>query len=153
MTAVNSFIQEGESLDYANSGAAIGYLDIVVGTDKIFIANCAIPQNGTGTVFAEGVFEFPAVTNAAFTFGQKLYYDATNGVVTAVPAGHIYIGYATEAKATATATAKVNLVDVNPGTKVANQAASVATTAAGAVTDLNTLIAALKTAGIMTPDA
>ncbi|MFA7658777.1 MAG: DUF2190 family protein [Candidatus Gastranaerophilaceae bacterium] len=154
MTAVNSFIQEGKSLDYTNSGSTtINYLDIVVETDRIFIANCTIVAGATGSVLTEGVFEFPAVTNAAFTFGQKLYYNATSGVITSMAAGNIYVGYAVEAKATETATIKVKLVDVNSISKLANQPASVATTVAGAVADLNTLIAALKTKGFMTPDA
>ena len=110
MTAANSFVQDGKNLDYINSGAtAIGYLDVVAGTDRIFIAAESIAPGELGSVYSEGVFEFPAKADDVFTFGQKLYYDATNGYITSLATDHIYAGYATEAKAATVTTVNLKL--------------------------------------------
>lgn len=103
----NNFIQKGDIVDYKNGGeSAINYGDIVVGTDKIFIAAENIAIGATGGVHAEGVFELTTSDTSAITFGEKMYYDATNDGVTAdatvttgtgndaVTTNNIFVGYA-----------------------------------------------------------
>lgn len=158
MAAVNSFIQEGETLDYINSGeTTISYLDIVEGTDRIFVAACEIAPDNQGSVLTEGVFEFNTVNNQAFTVGQKLFYDTTAKLVTSTATGNIYIGYAIAAKAQTDTVVNVKLVDDTTNTsvitKAANQVASTATDVAGLKTDFNALLTKLKTAGLMTADS
>jgi len=80
MAKATQFVQDGVRIDYTAS-SAVGYLDIVPGTSKIFVAAEAIAAGATGAVYAEGVFELPAKAEA-FTFGQAVYYDSTNGYVT-----------------------------------------------------------------------
>ncbi len=111
------FIQKGDIVDYTNSGeAAIEYGQLIVEKDKVFVAAEEIAPGATGGVHASGVFEMAAETTAAFAFGQKIYYDATNKVATATAetgtstkTPNAYIGIAVEAKAESAATAKIKL--------------------------------------------
>ena len=110
MAKVNSFIQKGDKLDYTNStGTDIGYLDIVVVNNKVYIASAAIANGATGILEATGVWEFPAVATTAFSFGDKIYYDATAGNVNKTASGNSYCGLAVAAKASSGTSAWVNI--------------------------------------------
>lgn len=116
------FIQKGDIVDYTNSGeAAIEYGQLIIGKDKIFVAAEEIAPGATGGVHTSGVFEMAAEATAAFAFGQKIYYDATNKVATnkvatataetgsTTKTPNAYIGIAVEAKAESAAVAKIKL--------------------------------------------
>lgn len=110
------YIQEGKRLDYTNTtNATIKYLDVIVATDRIFIAAEDIPVNATGSVFAEGVFEIPAKKADVLTVGQQVYYtsqitkDATTGSDSNIT-NNVVAGYAVKAK---TATESVAVVKIN----------------------------------------
>lgn len=104
-----NYVQPGKIINYANnSGADIAYGDVVVLTSRIGVAACPIPSGGIGTVALEEVYEMPAETTAAFTVGQKLYWDAENKRLTAT-AGAIAAGVAVEAKAAADSSALVKM--------------------------------------------
>lgn len=119
------FIQKGDIVDYTNSGeAAIKYGQLIIGKDKIFVAAEEIAPGATGGVHTSGVFEMAAEATAAFAFGQKIYYDATNKVATATAetgstataetgsttkTPNAYIGIAVEAKVKSAAVAKIKL--------------------------------------------
>lgn len=110
------YIQEGKRLDYTNTtNATIKYLDVIVATDRIFIAAEDIPAGAVGSVFAEGVFEIPAKKADVLTVGQKVYYttqitkDATTGASDNATA-NLLAGYAVAAK---TANDEVALVKIN----------------------------------------
>lgn len=98
MAKANSFIQEGETLDFQNStGNDIGYRDVIASGGRIFIAGENIANGNIGSVHTEGVFELPADNTTAFTFGDALYWDNTNGKVTKTT-GSVKAGYAAAAK-------------------------------------------------------
>ena len=99
---MTQYLQKGERIDYVNSSEnTIKYLDVVAGTDKVFIAAEEIAPGATGAVYSEGVFELKAKSGEAFTFGQALYYDSTNKELTSTSTSNKYFGYAVEAKASA----------------------------------------------------
>lgn len=109
MATATQFIQDGKILDYTNSGSsAIGYLDIIPGTDKIFIAAEGIAVGALGSMYAEGVFELPAKAADVFTLGQKVYYSTTDGI-TSTATGNVYAGFTTEAKAASDTTVNVKI--------------------------------------------
>lgn len=112
MTSAVQYIQKGETLDYTNNSQAdIEYLEIVTingVTDKFFIAAEKIAVKATGGLFTPGkVFELPAVNNAAFALGDRLFYDSTACKITKVSTGNIYAGYAAADKAATDITAYV----------------------------------------------
>lgn len=105
-----SYIQRGETIDYTNPGPApIAYGDVVGLTNRIGIAGENIAVGATGSVHVVGVYELPAVNNAAFTIGQQLYWDPVANVLTNVDQNNIPAGWATEPKAQAATTARVKI--------------------------------------------
>ncbi len=106
------FIQKGEKIDYTNPGPVPILYDRVVNlASRIGIAGESIAVGATGTVYVTGVFELPAVNNAAFIVGQTLYWDPVAGLVTNVAGNNIPAGWATEPKAPNGVTARVRLCD------------------------------------------
>lgn len=110
MALATQFVQEGKTLAYTNSsGSDIAYLEVIAPTSFahiIFIAAEAIANGKTGNVYTEGVFELPAITGTAFTFGEVLYF--ANGKLNKTSGRKV--GFAAEAKASAAATALVKLI-------------------------------------------
>lgn len=108
--AKGTYIQKGEIIDYTNSsGAAIGYGDVVPLVSRIGIAAENIPIGITGSLKTEGIYELPAVNNAAFAVGDPLYWDGAAGNLTKTATGTILAGWCVEAKATATTVGKVKI--------------------------------------------
>jgi predicted RecA/RadA family phage recombinase len=105
-----TFVQKGDNIDFT-AAADIAYMDVVTLTDRIGVALENIANGATGTVTLTGVFEFPAATGSgkALTVGQKVYWDATNSVITPTATDNIFAGYAVAAKAAATAVARVRI--------------------------------------------
>lgn len=105
-----TYIQKGDTIDYTNSGnAAIAYGDVIPATNCVLIAAENIAVGATGGADAVGVFELAAVNNAAFAVGDKLYWDATNKVLTKTSAGNTPAGICVATKAQTSATGKVKL--------------------------------------------
>ena len=99
---MTQFIQKGERIDYINSSEnTIEYMDVVAGTNKLFVAAEKIAPGATGAVYAEGVFEIAAKSGEAFTFGQMLYYDSSAKKLTGTASTNAYFGYATAPKTSA----------------------------------------------------
>ena len=106
---MTQFVQNGERVDYTNGGSsAIEYNAIVAGADKVFVAAEKIEAGATGAVYAEGVFEFTTADTDAIAFGQKMYYNADDGITatasvtegeeqSAVTTPNIFVGYAVQA--------------------------------------------------------
>lgn len=104
------FIQKGDTIDYTNPGLApIQYGSVVNLTTRIGVAGENIAVGATGSLHVAGVFELPAVNNAAFTVGQQLYWDPVAQVLTDVAQNNIPAGWATEPKAQAATTARVKI--------------------------------------------
>ena len=108
MANATQFAQDGVRIDYTASSADVGYLEIVPGTNKIFVAAEPIAKGSTGAVYAEGVFELPAKAEA-FTFGQTVYFDKTNGYVTTTSTSNVVAGYVVAAKAESATSALVKI--------------------------------------------
>lgn len=103
------YVQPGKAIEYTNAGEeTIRYGDVVALTSCIGVAAADIEPGATGVIELSGVYEMPADTSAAFTQGQKLYWDASGQKVTATE-GDVEAGIAVEAKDTAGALALVKL--------------------------------------------
>ena len=106
------YIQAGRIINYRNdTNAAIKYGDVIVITGHIGIATVDITAGSIGSAELEGVYELPAENTVAYTVGQGVYWDATNGRVTSTKAasGAIVAGMVIEPKDVASATALVKL--------------------------------------------
>ena len=76
---MKNFIQEGEILDYLNSGSAITSGSIVVVGEIVCVAAEDIAATtGTGALYTEGVFSVTKVGSQAWTVGDKVFWDKTN---------------------------------------------------------------------------
>ena len=105
---MTKYIQKGDIVDYTNNGAtAIVYGDVVVGKDRVFVAAEEIAVGATGGVYSGGVFEFTTSDATAIEYGQKLYFDAADKVVTATSTSNVAIGYAVQAIAASEGSKKV----------------------------------------------
>lgn len=94
----NQFLQDGELLDYTPS-SAVAAGDVVLLTDRVFVAPRAIPANTLGSVATCGVFQIQKTTGEAWTMGQKLYWNAGTSKATTTSSTHKVIGYAAAAAA------------------------------------------------------
>jgi len=105
------FVHEGKTIDYLNPGPQpIPYNSVVsLGGNRIGVAGETIAVGATGSVHVSGVFELPAVNNAAFAVGDDLYWDPVAGVLTNVALNNVPAGWATEPKAAAGTTARVKI--------------------------------------------
>lgn len=91
-----AYFQRGEALDYTNgTGSDIDAGTVIVlGTKaKIAVAGCDIPAGATGSVFVEGVFEFPEKPGeSAIAQGAPVYWDGSG--ITATSSSNTPAGYA-----------------------------------------------------------
>ena len=87
------FVQRGDSIDHTPA-ADVAAGDVVVQEDLVGIAKLDIKADALGALAVEGVFDFPKETGAgkAIPAGQKVYWDATPGVVKKTSAGATYLG-------------------------------------------------------------
>jgi len=75
-----NYIQDGEVITYANSGAAITSGSVVAMSHIVGVALVDIAATtGTGQVAISGVFEVPKVTASAIVAGEKLLWDSSAG--------------------------------------------------------------------------
>jgi predicted RecA/RadA family phage recombinase len=108
--AKGTYIQKGKTIDYKNGGeAAIEYKEVIPLVTRIGIAGENIAVDATGSAETEGVYELPAVNNAAFAVGDQLYWDATAGKLTKTSEGNTAAGWCTEVKAEAGTVARVKI--------------------------------------------
>ena len=106
------YIQKGETIDFTNLGPLPILYDSVVNLgSRIAIAGETIAVGATGSLHVTGVFELPAINNAAFAVGDTLYWDPIALNLTNVGVNNIPAGWAAEPKLLAGATARVKLND------------------------------------------
>ena len=109
MSRIAVEVQNGRYLDYVpGSDVAVG--DVVPLTTFCGVAMTDIPSGTVGTIAAEGVFEVPAVNNAAFAPGDRLYWNAATKKATKTSTDNTPLGLAVAVKAAAGAFARVLLV-------------------------------------------
>lgn len=107
---MTNFVQEGESLEYANTGAAIAAgAVVVIGTVVGIAATDIAATTGVGTVVTAGVFNLPKNVGTTITQGSLVYWDATPGEVTTTSSGNTLMGTAHAAAGSADATCDVRL--------------------------------------------
>ena len=105
------YIQKGETIDYTNGGAtAIVYGAVIPLTNCIGIAGETIAVGAIGSVNLEGVFELAAINTAAFSVGDRLFWDASASKLTNVSAGNTPAGLCVEGKLEAGTVARVKLL-------------------------------------------
>lgn len=110
MSAMTKPIQIGSQINYTNAGETkINGRDIVPLTNLCGIAQADIAAGETGVLILSGVHEVPAITTAAFTVGQLVYWDATNEKATNVATGNTALGFVTASKAQSAAAARVRI--------------------------------------------
>ena len=105
-------VQAGRVINYANTSDAaadISVGDVVGLVSMCGIAEANIPKGSTGAVTLEGVWEVPAVTNAAFSVGDVVYWNASSEYVTKTATNNVFFGIVVEAKGTTAGKAKVML--------------------------------------------
>lgn len=108
---MSDYVQIGEKIDFTNTtGTDILYHDVVpIGTACVGVAEMAIPQDETGTVNLEGIWDLTADTATTFEVGDMLYWNTAGKKLTKtnsdVPAGICVLK-----KETATETARVKLL-------------------------------------------
>lgn len=102
-------VQSGDAIDYTPTSAVAAGAVVVLGTVGVGIAQTAIAANVKGSLVVEGVVEHAKATGAV-TLGAKVYYDATNNVLTTTASGNTLAGYAVAAAASGDANATVKLM-------------------------------------------
>lgn len=75
-----NYVQDGDVIEYANSGAAISSGDVVVVGNQIGVALVDIAATtGTGSVAMAGVFDLPKVNAAVISQGENVMWDSSAG--------------------------------------------------------------------------
>ena len=85
--------QEGKTIPYTPS-VAVAAGDVIVQGSLVAIASVAIPANKTGALTVRCVGRFPhdGTSGSAISAGAKVYWDATNEVITESSGGNTYLG-------------------------------------------------------------
>jgi len=107
-------LNEIQPADYT-PGSAVAAGDVVVQGDMVGIATQDIAANALGALAVNnGVWTCPKDTGSgsALSAGTKVYWDATNEVVTSTASTHKQMGYVETAAAASAST--VNVVKVPP---------------------------------------
>jgi predicted RecA/RadA family phage recombinase len=112
------YVQDDEAVDYTPT-TAVAAGDVVVQGDLVGVAKQPIAANALGALAVEGVFDFPKAAGAGtgLAAGTKVYWDATDHVVTAsadngaTPAtAYVALGKVVLAAADAATTVRVRLL-------------------------------------------
>ena len=73
-----NFVQDGNVIDYSNSGSAISSGDLVVMGETLGVALVDIAATtGTGAVAVTGVYNFAKVSGAVIAQGESLTWDVS----------------------------------------------------------------------------
>lgn len=102
------YVQNGNVIDVIAS-ADISVGDVVPLTNMCGVALVDIAANDTGSVKLDGVFTLPTDTGAAWSVGEKVYWDATNNRATKTSTSNTPLGFAVTAKASAGTSCNVKL--------------------------------------------
>ena len=95
----NQFVQAGKLIDYTPSGAAVSAGQVVLCTDRVFVAPLAIADGALGSLATEGVWTIQKTTGEAWTLGQKLYWVAGTSKASTTAGSNKVMGYAAKAAA------------------------------------------------------
>lgn len=150
---MKNYICTGERIQVVAPSGGITAGSVILIGSKVAVATTSAIETETAVAQTEGVFEV-AKAVGAISQGDSLFFDNTAKNLTKTVSGNTLAGYAYKSALSADTTVQLVLTDntnsVPTFTTVAAQVDSVATTAAGAVIDLNLLLAKLRASGIMT---
>lgn len=105
---MTNYIQEGDRLQVvAPSGGIASGAFVLVGL-KGTVAVTGGVEGETVVVATEGVYEIAKATGA-INAGVKVYWDATNSVITTTASGNTLVGWAFKAAASGDATVQICL--------------------------------------------
>lgn len=105
-----SYIQVGDSLNYANkSGSVIAAGDVVKLAERYSVAAADIAVGAVGVVTVDGVFEMPAESTAVFAMGAAVCWDDSAKCVVAKTDGKPVLGWAVVDKAAGAPLAYIKL--------------------------------------------
>ena len=108
-----TYVRDGKTLTYSNTGAAISSGDVVLMSNTVGVAIADIAATtGTGAVQIEGVWTLAAAAGA-WVQGDNLYWDNTAKKFTKTASGNTLAGIAADTKASAATTGNVKLNAVN----------------------------------------
>ena len=104
-----TYWQIGRKIDYVNAGTEkIEYGSIIPLVERIAVAGAEIPAGEKGILITEGVFEMPKAAEEV-AIGTSLYYDKTNGNVTATSTNNVPAGWAVEPAGVSDGTVKIKI--------------------------------------------
>lgn len=95
---MRNYIMPGEHLTIVAAALIVSGQLVVVG-DIVGVAQGDAAIGESVAIVRRGVFELPKANGQAWTVGAKLYWDATNSVVTTTASGNKLIGAAAEVAA------------------------------------------------------
>ena len=90
----NKYVQDGNSINYTPSGAAVSAGQAVLCSVRVFVAPRAIADGELGALQTSGVWTIQKTTSEAWTFGQKLYWNAGTSKATTTASTNKVLGYA-----------------------------------------------------------
>lgn len=109
MSKVATYKHPGQVMDWTNgTGSNVAVGDVISFGTFCGVATVDIANLGTGAVAIDGVYEMPAVNNAAFAQGDVLYFDTVAKNLTK-DTSKAFIGIAFRAKAETGVTAWVKI--------------------------------------------
>lgn len=104
-----TFVQEGKTIDYTPTAAAVAGAVVVMGTVGIGVVPTALAANEKGSLIVDGVVRHAKAAGAVNAYA-KVYWDATNSVFTTTATNNTLAGYAVAAAASGDATVDVKLM-------------------------------------------
>lgn len=92
-----------KDIGFAHTAATVAKTPIVINTHAFIPLNTADADERNAFVYDSEIDAAPAETGVAWAVGDKIYWDATNGVFTKTSTSNTLSGYVLEAKLSADA--------------------------------------------------
>lgn len=106
---MQNFICDGKSIEVVATAAILSG-DVVVASNIVGVAATSAAIGETVAVSITGVFLLVKAAGTSWNQGDKIYWDATNKVVTSTAASNTLMGYAYKSAASADTSAYVKLL-------------------------------------------
>ena len=129
-----NFKEEGQVLQYTNSGSAIASGDVVIIGSLAGVALVDIANGATGSVRIDGVFEVAKTTGTAYVQGDELFWNTGTAKATKTATDYP-LGIAFEAAASGDALCLVKLAGSGNAVATAAVVAALTDNSGGAAAD------------------
>lgn len=107
---MKNYIQDGDRLQFANSsGSTITSGSGVLVGSRVGVACADIPNNTTGVLAIDGVYNLPKLSTDVVAQGALLYWDNTNKRLTVTSSGNTLAGFAMGAAGNGVTTVDINI--------------------------------------------